>query len=93
MPLVYSFKAASEFPDETNICICFARNSAIKIRTGSGDFRVFIRRLELHPGNNEYSFIGKVGTTDVQGVYNSLRKDGVIIFVKESVLHSFDATV
>ena len=88
MPLVYSFSVKSESTDETDICVCFAKKAPLKLRTGSGDFRVFIRRLELQ--DDGYAFAGKVGMTDVQGVYNQVRKEGIVIFFQESRVHSFD---
>ena len=88
MPLVYSFSVKSEYSDETDICICFAKKAPLRLMTGSGTFRVFLNRIELQ--GDDFSFTGKVGMTSVQGIYNPIRKEGIVIFMQESRLHSFD---
>lgn len=81
MALVYSMKPIGKTEPERDMVFMFKEKAPFKINCGSGVFRIFVKRIEVHPDG--YYYGGTVSDCDVEGFYNPAEKRGTIIFLQK----------
>jgi hypothetical protein len=83
MSIVMAFKACGEHESERDVCFSFRVLAPFRIECASGDFRIFVDKVELH--DDGFAFEGTASENTVKGVYNPNKEAGVICFYNEVV--------